>query len=94
MISCILCFSTNEFVDEMTFAYMPIFTPGQPPAVKFDYATFIADKMHDQFMRLENKRVFKYSSSLYHLFLYYKTDKFLFSVHNLSTIGNPRSVIF
>jgi len=69
MIACILGFSTNEYVDEMSFAYMSIFTPVQPPAVKFGYAKFIANKIHDQFMRLENKRVFKYSSILYHLFL-------------------------
>lgn len=28
MIACILGFTTNEYVDEMTFAYMTIFTPG------------------------------------------------------------------
>ena len=69
IIACILGFTTIEYVDEINFAYMSIFTPGQPLAVKFDYAKFIADKMHDQFMRLENEKVFKYSSVLYHLFL-------------------------
>lgn len=47
MISCILGFTTNEYVDDIIFAYMSIFTPGQPPAVKFDYEKFILDKMHD-----------------------------------------------
>jgi len=60
----------------------------------FDYAKFIADKMHDQFMRLENQRVFKYSSVLYHLFLYYQTDRFPFSIQKLDTRGNTRSIIF
>ena len=81
-------------VDEMTFAYMTIFTPGQPPAAKYDYAAFIADNIHDQFMRLENERVFKYSTIFYHLFLYYQTEKLPFSVNKLDTRGNPRSVIF
>ena len=94
MIACILGFTTSEYVDELTLAYMTTFTPGQPPACKYDYAAFIADKMHEQFMRLENERVFKYSSVLYHLFLYYQTDKFPFSMKNLDTKGNPRSVIF
>lgn len=93
MFACILDFTTNEYVDEITFPYMSIFTPGKPPATKFDYATFIADKMHEKFMRLENERVFKYSSVLYHLFLYYQTDKFPFSIQNLDRRGNPRSVI-
>jgi len=55
MISCILGFTTSEYVDDIIFSYMSIFTPGQPVVVKFDYAKFISDKTHDQFMRLENK---------------------------------------
>ena len=73
---------------------MSIFTPSQPLAVKYEYVAFIDEKIHDQFMRLENDRVFKYSTVLYHLFLYYQSDKFPFSVHKLNTKVNPRSVIF
>lgn len=94
MIACILGFTTNEYADEITFSFMTIFTPGQPPAAKYDFAAFIADNMHDQFMRLENKRVLKYFIIMYHLFLYYQIDKFPFSVHNTDTKGDPRSVIF
>lgn len=94
VIACIFGFTTNEYVEEMTLAYMSIFTHGQPPTAKFDYATFITDKMHEKFMILENERAFKYSSILYHLFLYYQTNKFPFSVQRLDTKGNPRSVIF
>lgn len=94
MISCILGFTTNQYVDELTLAFMTIFTPGQPPTAKFDYATLIANKVHDQLMRLENERVFKYSTVLYHIFLYYQSDKFPFSVQKLDTRGNPRSIVF
>ena len=47
MISYILGFRTSEIVDEIVFAFMSMFTPGQPPAVKYDYATFIANKIHE-----------------------------------------------
>lgn len=47
MIACILGFTTDEYVDELTFASMAIFTPGQPHVAKYDYATFIVEKMHD-----------------------------------------------
>lgn len=73
---------------------MSIFTPGQPPAIIYDYAIFIVDKMHDQFLRMNNERVFKYSSVLYHLFLYYQANKFPFTLQKLDTRGNPRPVIF
>lgn len=93
MLSC-LGYTTNEYVDETILVGKSIFIPGQPPVVTFDYAKFFTDRMHDQFMRLENERVFKYSSVLYHLFLFYQTDRFPFSVQKLDTRGNPRSVIF
>jgi len=81
-------------VDELTLVLMSIFIPGQPLAVKYNYAAFIADKIHDQFMRLENEKVFKYSTFIYHLILYYQSDRFPFFVNKIDTKGNPRSVIF
>lgn len=45
-------------------------------------------------MRIDNERVFKYSSVLYHLFLYYQADKFPFTLQKLDTRGNPRSMVF
>lgn len=39
MISYILGFRTSEIVDETIFALMSMLTPGQPPAIKYDYAT-------------------------------------------------------
>jgi len=94
MISSVFGQTTSEFVDEIIIAFMSIYSPGQPPTIVFDYAKYIVDKMHDQFMRMENERVFKYSSILYHLFLYYQVDKFPFTLQKLDTKGNPRSVVF
>ena len=45
-------------------------------------------------MRLEDERVFKYSTVIYHLMLYYQSESFPFHVMKLDTKGNPRSVIF
>jgi len=60
----------------------------------YDYATYIADRMHEQFLRMSNERAFKYSSVLYHLFLYYQADKFPFTLQKLDTKGHPRIIIF
>jgi len=68
MISSILGYTTSEYIDEIILAFMSIFTPGQPPAVMYDYAKYIVDMMHDQFLRMSDERVFKYSSVLYHIF--------------------------
>jgi len=71
MISSVLGYTTSEYIDENILAFMSIYTPGKPLAVIYDYAQFIADRMHEQFLIMSNERVFKYSSVLYHLFLYY-----------------------
>ena len=47
MISYILGFRTSEIVDEVVITLMSMFAPGQPAAVKYDYATFIANKIHE-----------------------------------------------
>jgi len=60
MISCVLGYSTDEFVDELVLAFMSIYTLGQPPVVLYNYAKFIAEIMHEQFTRMQNERVFKY----------------------------------
>jgi len=94
MISCVLGYITIKYIDEIILAFMSIYTPGQPPATIYDFATFIADRMHEQFTRMGNERVFKYSSILYPLFLYYRSDKFPFTLQILDTRGQPRFVIF
>ena len=71
MIVVVMGFNTSEYVDELTLVFISIFTPGQPPVVKYNYVAFIAEKIHDQFTRLENEKVFKYSTIIYHIFLYY-----------------------
>lgn len=94
MISLIMGFNTSEFVDEVTLVLLSIFTPGQPPDVKYKYASYIANKIHDQFLRLDNEGLFKYTTFIYHLMLYYQLEHFSFPVMKLDTKGNPRSVIF
>jgi len=94
MISCVLGYTTSEYIDEIILAFMSIYTLGQPPATIYDFSIFIADRMHEQFTRMGNERVFKCSSVLYHLFLYYYTEKFPFTLQKLDTRGQPRSVLF
>jgi len=55
MISRILGFNTSEFFHEITLVLLSLFTPGQPLAVKYDYATFNANKIHDQFLNLDRE---------------------------------------
>ena len=94
MISYILGCKTGEFVDETVFLLLTMFTPAQPPAVMYDYATFIANKIHEQFMMMERERVFKYTSDIYHLLLYYHPDSFKVPLRRLDSKIERRFVIY
>lgn len=94
MISYVLGFKTSEHIDENILVLLSTFTLGQPPAVKYNYAKFIANKRHDQLLNLEREGVFKYSSYIYRLFLYYQSDYFQFPIRKLDSKGEKRSVIF
>lgn len=94
MIAYILGFKTSEYVDETILVLLSIFSPRQPPAVRYDYATFIADKIHEQFMSMDKERVFKCTSYIYHLLLYYQSDSFQVPLRKLDFKGETRSVIF
>lgn len=94
MISYILGFKTSGYVDETTLVLLSIFTPGQPLAVRYDYATFIADKIHEQFMCLDRERVFKYTSYIYHFLLYNQPDNFQIPLRKLDCKGERMYVIF
>lgn len=94
MISCILGFNTSEYVDETVLVLLSLFVPVWPPGVQYNYATFIADKIHEQFMNLERERVFKYTSYIYHLLLYNQPNSFPVFLKKLDAKGKRRSVIF
>lgn len=67
MISRVLGYTTIEYIDEIILPFMSIYTPGHPPIIIYDYSHFIANRMHEQFFRMSNNRVFTYSSVFYHL---------------------------
>jgi len=50
--------------------------------------------MHDQLVKLPEEGAFKYSSVLFHMFLYFQSKRFAVSLQKLDTEGNPQSVVF
>jgi len=94
MISSVLGFKTSEHIDETVLVLLSAYSPGQPPAVKYNYAKFIANKIHDQLLKLDQEGIFKYSSYIYHLFMYYQSDCFQCPIKRLDSKGERRSIIF
>ena len=94
LISYVLGYRGVEDVDDTIMAMLYIFSPGKPPVVHYDYATYIADRIHEQLMNLKRERLFRYTSYIYHLFLFYLPDSFLIPLKQFNAQVNPRSVVF
>jgi len=94
MISYVLGYNSTECVDETVLVLMAMFSPGKPPSVCYDYAAYIANKMHEQLMNFDRERVFIYTSYIYHLLLFNQHDHFPFQVKRFDAQGNQRSVVF
>ena len=94
MILAILGVRSSEYVVEIVLVLLSTFTLGHPPAIKYEYASFIANKFHAQFMNLEREGVFKYTTFIYHLLLYHHPNIFIFPIRKLDSKGERRHVIF
>jgi len=94
MISSVLGFKTSEHIDETVLVLLFAYSPRQPPAIKYNYAKFISNKIHDQLLKMDREGVFKYSSYIYHLFMYYQSDCFQCPIKKLESKGERRYVIF
>ena len=70
MISSVLGYKSLEFIEETVLVMMTMFSPGKTP-ICYDYATYISDKMHEQFLSLSREKVFIYTSYIYQLIPYY-----------------------
>ena len=76
MLSCIMGYSTDEHVDASVFGFLSTFTPSEPPATIFNFVQYLFDIIHEQLVKLPEKGVLKYSSVLFHMFLYFHSEKF------------------
>jgi len=93
MVSAVLGYKSMEFIEETVLVMMLRFAPGRTP-ICYNYATYISDKIHEQFLHLPRERMFRYSSYIFHLILYHQYDKFSFEMKRTDAEGNPRSVVY
>jgi len=93
MVSAVLGYKSTEFIEETVLVMMLRFVPGRAP-ICYNYATYISDKIHEQFLHLPRERMFRYSSYIFHLILYHQYDKFSFEMKRTDAAGNPRSVVY
>ena len=60
--------------------------------MQFDYSTFLANNIHEQFVNFTIEGMFKYSSILAYMFVYFQADRFNFSMQKMDADGKPQPV--
>jgi hypothetical protein len=91
-VCAILGYHSDKWVDEPILGFLSIFSNDEHPTTQFDYSTFLATNIHDQFMNFPTEGVFRYSSILAYMFLYYQPERFSFSMQKMDADGKPQPV--
>jgi len=82
----------DQWVDESILGFLSIFSNDEQPTTQFDYSTFLANNIHEQFVNFDTEGMFKYSSILAYMFLYFQANRFNFSMQKMDADGKPQPV--
>jgi hypothetical protein len=86
----LLGYYSDEWVDEPILGFLSIFSTEEKAITQFDYNQFLADIIHEHLFKLLTEVMFRYSSVLVYLFLFFQVDKFSFSLQKLDQDKNPQ----
>jgi hypothetical protein len=88
----LLGYYSDQWVDEPILGFLSIFSNDEQLTTQFDYNTFLANNIHEQFVNFTTEGMFRYSSILAYMFVYFQADKFNFSMQKMDTDGKPQPV--
>jgi hypothetical protein len=89
---CFLRYSSDEWVDEPILGFLSIFSTEEKATIQFNCSQFLADNIHEQLFKFPTEGMFRYSSILAYMFLFFKEEKFSFSMQKLYQDGHPQVV--
>jgi hypothetical protein len=88
----LLGYYSDQWVDEPILGFFSIFSTDEKPTTQFDFSTFLANNIHEQFVNFVTEGMFWYSSILAYLFVFFQADKFSFSIQKMDGDGRPQAV--
>ena len=94
MLSFILGYFIHEHTDESILGFLSTFVTSKPPSLIYNYVEYIVDNIHDKLVKFPIEGVFRYTSFMFHMFLYFQADKFPIRLQKLDVEENPISFIF
>jgi hypothetical protein len=89
---CLLGYYSNEWVDELILGFLSIFSIEEKATTQFNFSQFLANNIHENLFKFSTKGMFKYSSILAYMFIFFQAEKFPFSLQKLDQESNPQPV--
>lgn len=89
---CLLGYFSDKWVDEPILGFLSIFSAEEKATIQFDYNTFLAENIQDQLSKFATEGMFRYSSILAYMFMFYQADKFSFLMQKMDQDGKPQVV--
>ena len=71
VLSYFLGYNTNQWIDEAIIGLLSILSSDYKPSIMFKFSQFLVDAIHDQFLTFHIEEVFKYTSVLVYMFVYF-----------------------
>jgi hypothetical protein len=68
----LLGYFSDEWVDEPILGFLSIFSAKEHATTQFDYSFFLAENIHDQFSKFATEGMFRYSSILAYMFIFFQ----------------------
>jgi hypothetical protein len=76
----LLGYFSDQWVDEPILGFLSIFSTDEKPTTQFNFSTFLVNNIHEKFVNFATEGMFRYSSILAYLFVFFQVDKFIFSM--------------
>jgi hypothetical protein len=89
---CLLGYYSDEWVDEPILGFLSIFSTEEKATTQFNFSQFLADNIHEKLFKFSTEGMFRYSSILAYMFIFFQEEKFSFSLQKLDQDGNPQPV--
>ena len=93
LLSYLLGYPYDQFFYESILGFLSIFNIDKQPSFMYNYNQFLADNIHEQFMNLNTKGVFCYSSVIVHIFIFQHGDIFPLKLSKQDVQGVNQSMI-
>jgi len=72
ILSYLLGYHSDQSVNEAILGFLSMFSSHSKPTIIYDFSHFIAETIHEQFVKFNTEEVFKYASVLVYLFIYFQ----------------------